>query len=160
MKVDRVPSRTGLVLTGLASVVAAGSATLGGGVPALFGIPLAVLGVRRVSRWILAGGVALLLTGVLVTGLQAGSPPVVLGAMVGTVLTWDLGENAISLAEQLRGGSSDRPEIVHAATSTFVASTFAIGSYVVFLLASGGQPGVAVSLLVFGTVLVLLVLGR
>ncbi|MFB6188392.1 MAG: hypothetical protein ABEI57_00770 [Halapricum sp.] len=160
MSVERTPSRQGLALTGLTALLGAAAASLGGGVVALLGIPVAVAGVYRISRSVLAVGVAVLFAGVLLAGLAGGGPAVVLVAMAGTVLCWDVGENAISLAEQLRTGHGERVEFVHAATSTLVVSSVAVGGYVVFLFASGGQPGVAVSLLVLGTVLVLLVLSR
>ncbi|MCU4719104.1 DUF7519 family protein [Halapricum hydrolyticum] len=160
MTVERVPSRAGLVLTGLAGLVAAAGALLGGSVAALAGVPVAILGVYRTSRPVLAVGVALLFVGVMLAGLQDGAPVAVLVAMVGTVLAWDVGENAISMAGQLRTGASGRAEVVHAGAVSAVTLTVAIAGYSVFLLASGGQPGIALSLLVFGTVLVVLSLGR
>lgn len=160
MTVERRPSRTGLALTTATALFGAVVASLGGGLVALVGVPLVVLGVRRTSRTLLVGGVAALLAGVVFAGLADADPLLVLGGMVGTVLAWDVGETAISVAEQLRTGDSDRLEAVHAATSALVASGVAVGGYVVFSLSSGGQPAVALSLLVFGTVLVLIVLGR
>jgi hypothetical protein len=160
MNVERRPSRQGLVLTGVLALVAGAAASLGGGIVALAGVPLAVVGVRRTSRLLLAGGVFALFAGVVVAGLAEADPGVVLVAMTGTVLCWDVGENAISLAEQLRSSVGGRVETVHATASLLVASSAAVGGYVVFLFARGGQPGVALSLLVLGTVLVLLVLGE
>lgn len=160
MSVERTPSRAGLVLTALTGLVAGGGALLGGSVAALAGVPVAILGVYRTSRPVLAVGVALLFVGVMLAGLQDGAPAAVLVAMVGTVLAWDVGENAISMAGQLRTGASGRAEIVHAGAVGAVTLTVAFAGYSVFLLASGGQPGIALSLLVFGTVLVVLSLGR
>lgn len=159
MSVERTPSRVGLAATGLTALLAAGAASLGNGFVAVLGVPLALVGVRRTSRRFLAGGVAALFAGVVVAGLTDTAPGVVLVAMLATVLCWDVGENAISLADQLRTSPGGRAEVVHAAMSALVAGTVTVGGYTVFLLASGGQPGVALSLLIFGTVLVLLVLG-
>lgn len=159
MSVERQPSRQGLLLTGVFALVAGASASLGGGYVAVLGVPLALVGVRRTSRLALAAGVLVLFAGVSLAGFSEADPGVVLLAMAGTVLCWDVGENAISLAEQLRVSAGGRVEIVHAAASTLIVGGVTVGGYIVFLLASGGQPGVALSLLVFGTVLVLLVLG-
>ncbi|MFW6018774.1 MAG: DUF7519 family protein [Halapricum sp.] len=160
MSVERTPSNAGLLMTGLAGLVAAAGALVGGSVAALAGVPVAVLGVYRTSRSILAGGVALLFVGVVLAGLRESAPQAVLLAMVGTVLTWDVGENAISMAGQIRTGASGRAEIVHTAVVGAVTLTVAVAGYSVFLLASGGQPGIALSLLVFGTIVVVLALGR
>jgi len=159
MSVDRTPSRQGLALTGGMALLAALAASLGGGFVALIGVPVVLLGVRRTSRRVLAGGVFALFAGVVLAGVAEVDPGIVLLAMVGTVLCWDVGENAISLAEQLRSSAGGRVETVHAAASALLAGGVAVSGYVVFLLSSGGQPGVALSLLVLGTVLVLLVLG-
>lgn len=158
MTAERTPSREGLVLTVLASLLATTGSALGGSVVALVGIPVAALGVRRTARWILAVGVAVLFAGVVSAALVGGDPAFVLLAMVGAVLTWDVGENAISMANQTRAGASGRAEVVHAAMVGSVTLTISVVGYVVFLFASGGQPGFALSLLVFGTVLVLLAL--
>lgn len=160
MSVERRPSRQGLALTGGTALLAAAAASLGGGFVALLGIPLTIFGVRRTSRTLLAGGVFVLFAGVVLAGVAEADPGIVLLAMVGTVLCWDVGENSISLAEQLRSSAGGRVETVHAAASTLLAGGVAVGGYSIFLLSSGGQPGVALSLLVLGTVLVLLVLGE
>ncbi|QSG04625.1 DUF7519 family protein [Halapricum desulfuricans] len=160
MNVERAPSSEGLALTALAGVVAATGALLGGSAAALAGVPVVVLGVYRTSRATLAVGVALLFAGVVLAGLQESGVATVLTAMLGTVLAWDVGENAISMAGQVRTGSSGRAEIVHAAAVSAVTLTATVVGYSVFRLASGGQPGIALSLLVFGTVLVVLALGR
>lgn len=159
MSVDRQPSRQGLLLTGVFALVAGVAGSLGGGYIAVLGVPLALAGVRRTSRLVLAAGVLTLFAGVSFAGLAEADPGVVVLAMAGTVLCWDVGENAISLAEQLRVSAGGRVEIVHAAASSLIVGGVTVGGYIVFLLASGGQPGVALSLLVLGTVLVLLVLG-
>ena len=160
MSVERAPSTTGLVLTGFASALAAVGALLGGSVVAIAGVPVAVAGVYRTSRVVLAGGVTLLFSGVVLAGAGGGAPDAVVVAMLGTVLAWDVGENAISMAGQLRTGAGKRAEIVHAAVMATVTLTVAVAGYSVYLFASAGQPEIALSLLVFGVVLVVLALGR
>jgi len=160
MSVERTPSATGLVLTGLTGTVAAIGALLGGSAAAIAGVPVAIAGVYRTSRAILAGGVALLFAGVVLAGAGGGAPEAVVVAMIGTVLAWDVGENAISMAGQLRTGAGERAEIVHAAAVSTVTLTVAVAGYSVYLFASAGQPEIALSLLVFGVVLVVLALGR
>lgn len=162
MTVEREPSRVGLGLTAGASIVAAVAAlALGGGV-GLLGVPIAVAGVYRTSRLVLGVGVLALFVGVLAastTGVARGLEGIIALSMAGTLLTWDLGENAISVAEQLRArAKSDRIQLVHAAASGLVAAFFTTGAFIVFWLSAGGQPGIALVLLVFGALVAVLTL--
>lgn len=161
MSVEREPSRVGLGLTAAASLLgAAGTLGAGAGV-ALLAVPLSVGGVYRCSRRLLIAGVAVLFVG-LVAASTAGVPPwLVLVGSAGTVLTWDLGDHAVSLADQLRAeGRRERVEVVHAAASTLVVGAVAVAGYAVFALSTGGQPSLALALLVIGAVIALAALAR
>ena len=162
MTVEREASRVGLGLTAGASVVAAVTAlALGGGV-GLLGVPIAVAGVYRTSRTLLGVGVLALFVGLLAaatTGVPRGLEGIIALSMAGALLTWDIGENAISVAEQLRArAKTERIEVVHAASSALVAAFFTTGAFIVFWLSAGGQPGIALALLVFGALVAILTL--
>lgn len=154
MNVERRPSRVGLGLTAAAGLLGVAGTLLSAGGTALVGSLVAVAGVYRCSRRVLGGGVALLFVGVFAASVTGVQPGLVVLGMVGTVLTWDLGENAISAAEQLREhAATTRIEVVHAATSGLVAGFFGLGAYIVFLLSAGGQPVFAIVLLLAGAVI-------
>lgn len=158
MTVSREPSRTGLGLTAVASLLGAvGTLLVWSGI-ALAGAAVAVFGVYRCSRRLLAVGVGVVFAG-LVGAATSGVPNalLLLGA-IGAVLAWDVGENAISVAEQLRAAArTQRLELVHAAMSTLVASFFGVSAYVVFLLGPVG-PTIAILCVVLGAVIVLSIL--
>lgn len=154
MSFEREPSRTGLGLTAAASLLGVAGTLLAGGGVALLGLPLTVGGVYRCSRRLLAVGVGALFVGVFAASTTGVAPGLVVVAMVGTLLAWDVGENAISLAEQLGGaGEHERVEIVHAATTGVVATFVATGAYMVYRLSTGGQPELALALLVIGALI-------
>lgn len=156
VNVDREASRIGLGLTAAASLLAALVAAPGSVGLSLVGVPLAVGGVYRLSRRLLGVGVAALFVGVVLAGVSGLAPGPVVLAMLGVVLTWDLGEHAIGSAEQLReSADSERVEVIHAAASGLVASFFGLGGYIVFLLSAGGQPEIALGLLLLGAVVAL-----
>lgn len=161
MSVDRDPSRIGLGLTAAAGSLAVAGTLLAAGGVTLLGVAVSVAGVYRCSRRLLGVGVLALFVGVFAastTGVPVGL--VVLG-MIGTTLAWDVGENAISVAEQLRNRArSTRVEAVHAASSGLVAGFFGLGTYIVYLLSAGGQPVAAVVLLFVGAVVGLYALVR
>lgn len=161
VSLDRDPSRTGLGLTAAASLLGAAGTLLAGGGIALVGVPLSVGGVYRCSRRLLAAGVLVLAGGLVAAGVGGVPPWLVLVGATGAALTWDVGDNAISLAEQLRADArTERIEMVHAAASALVAGVFALGGYAVFALSTGGQPSVALALLVIGAALALGAFGR
>lgn len=156
MTLDRRPSRTGLALTAGASLLAVAGALLAGLGVTLLGGLLAVAGVYRGSRRLLGVGVLALFVGVAAAASGDASTALVLVGMVGTLLTWDIGEHTISLAEQLRERAhTERVSVVHAATSGFAAAVFAIGAYLLFQLSTDGQPAAALLLLVAGSVVAL-----
>lgn len=151
MNVDRQPSRVGLGLTAAAGLLGVAGTLLSAGGAAIVGTLVAVAGVYRCSRRVLGGGVALLFVGVFAAAVTGVQPGLVALGMMGTVLTWDYGEHAISVAEQLREHArTTRVEVVHAAASGLVAGFFGLGAYIVFLLSAGGQPIFAIVLLLAG----------
>jgi len=159
VSVDRDPSRTGLGLTAAASLLGALGTLLAGAGIGILAVPLCVGGVYRSSRWVLAGGDATLVVGIVAAGVAEVPAAVILVAGAGAVLTWDVGDNAISLADHVRAdGRTERVEIVHAATSTLVVGFVGGGAYGIFAVARGGQPSAALALLVVGAVIALAVI--
>ena len=151
MNVEREPSRVGLGLTAGAGLLAAAGALLAGSGVTLLGAAVAVAGVYRCSRLLLGVGVLGLFLGVFAAAVSGVPTGLVALSMSGTVLAWDVGENAISVADHLRErADTTRIEVVHAATSGLVVGFFALGAYVVFLLADAGQPATAIALLFVG----------
>lgn len=89
------------------------------------------------------------------------TPIVGLVALVGTVLVWDLGENAIAVSEQLDAESTTRRgQLLHAAVSAGTVTGFATAVTAVYRVSTGGYPLLAVTLLAVGALIVLVGLGR
>ena len=147
--VDRAPTRT----SGGLAVAAGGFAVAVVGSPTatavgVVGVGVLGLGVFRGRRGAVTIGAFLLYLGVLIAGLQAAAPEELLLAGIGTVIAWDVGEQSINVGEQLgRAAPTARGELVHAAGSTIVGVLTVSVAYLVFSLASGGQPLTALVIL-------------
>ncbi|MFW5918299.1 MAG: DUF7519 family protein [Haloferacaceae archaeon] len=136
-----------VVITSLVPI--AGALALAGGV----GV---VLGTWRGSRALLGIGVTVQFVAVIVAALGALQVELVLAASLALVLCWDLGEQAITVAAQVRPtGGETRPLVVHAAGTLIVGTISSIGIYSLYQLAGGGRPLLALVLLVGGGALVL-----
>lgn len=146
--VDHAPAR---LSAGLA-VGAVGVAIAATGVAAapfgVAGLVLVGLGVVRGRRSAVTLGAWLALAGVVVAGLGEAPPEALLVGTAAAVLAWDLGEQAITVGDQLGRAASTRTlELVHAAYSTIVAVAGIAVGYGLFLLATGGQPVTALVVL-------------
>lgn len=153
---DRRPSRTGSALSVLAAVVVVAALTPAGAGQLVAAVGLVGLGagLARPSAMLLGAGATVLFAGVLVAGVLGAPPEPVLVAAAGTVVAWDVGENALALGEQLgRAARTDRAELVHAAGSAGVAAVGAALAYLAFVGVDPGQPSLALVLLLFGAVL-------
>lgn len=141
---DGSPSRVGVLLSIGAGVVALGMIGVYGVLTATAGsVGLLVLtvGVLRGSRRAITVGAFALFVGVLLAGLEGAPPLWILVGAVGTVLAWDIGENAVGIGEQLGGDAETvRLEAVHAATSLGVGAVTVVASYGIYTVAGGGQP--------------------
>lgn len=155
------PSRTGLALTAAVGLVGAVSTLLGGVWLGLLGVLLAAAGVYQGSRGTLGAGVVVLFGGVVVAGLLAVPAVALVPAMIGTVLAWDIGENAITVGEQFpEAAETWRGEMLHATVSTIVVTAFGVSVFAVYTMSTGGYPLAAVTLAVVGSLVVLIGLGR
>lgn len=127
----------------------------------LLALPLGIAGVTAVGagllvtesrKWVTLGAGSLLLC-ILVAGGFGTPAEFLLVSTVATVLSWDLGHNAISLGEQLgRHTRTRRNEIIHGAFSTLVGMVAAIFGYGFYATAGSGQPIAALSMVLAGVV--------
>ncbi|WP_435098362.1 DUF7519 family protein [Halarchaeum sp. P4] len=155
--VDRSPSDVGAALAVFAGVVCVAVATTGGLYAvsaALAGTVGLALGVRRGRRRYLGfGTAALALAAVLLGAFGAGPLPALVTAAA-ALFAWDVGENAVSLGEQLGSRAETRDaELVHAAASAAVLTLSAAVVYAVALVGFGGRPVVALVGMLVGALL-------
>jgi hypothetical protein len=159
VEVDRGPARLSSALATAAALLA----VLTTAPLSTLALPLAVAGFATFllalfatgSRGLLWLGSVGIFGGALVAGGIAGAPPVlVLASVAAMVLAWDLGQNAIGMGEQLgRHAVTWRAELFHAAASSVVAAVVGGVAYVVYRLGTGGQPVLALVLLLAAGVL-------
>lgn len=155
-ELDRRPSRTGTALALLAAVVVVAALTPAGAgqLVAVTGLVAFAAALRRGSAVLLGAGGTGLFAGVLLGGVAGAPPEPMLVAAAGTVVAWDVGENALTLGDQLgRAARTERAELVHAAGSTAVAAVGAALAYLAFVGVDRGQPSMALVLLLLGAVL-------
>ncbi|MFC4541064.1 hypothetical protein ACFO5R_03860 [Halosolutus amylolyticus] len=162
--IDREPAP----LSSVVAVVAAGGATLASGRYSWYGLAIGLLGaavlavgVARGVRSAVTLGSAGLVGGALVAGVQGAPAGATLVAVAAGVLAWDAATTAIGVGRQLgRAASTRRLELVHLAGSAAVgAVTIVIGS-LLYEAAGGGQPLLALLLLILASVALLTALVR
>lgn len=159
--IEQSPARLSSVASVIAALVAALVGIIGVQMPVwagITGVVIVVVGLVRVSRFTIQTGSVVLVTGVLLGGVAGGSAVGLLMAMVATIVSWDLGEHAITLGEQLGpAAQTARLELVHLAGSLGVGG---LAAGVVTLLASsgGGRPLSALVVLLIGIGVILVAL--
>jgi len=127
---------------------------LGAAVPFGFGGVLFIglgLFVKTDRSWV-SFGVASIFLGILLVGAFGPAQPLTLViATVALFVSWDVGMHAIVIGNQLGSTAPTlRGEVVHAAASVIVGSLASGVTYGLFVFGSGGQPVLAVFLLVIG----------
>ena len=148
-EIDRSPARTSAGIAVLASgfaiaVVSSPTTTIVGGIGVLFLLLGVVRGWRRAVTW----GAFVVFLGVVYAGLQNAAAEELLLATAGTVIAWDVGEQSINVGHQLgRSARTARGELVHAASSTVIGVITVGLGFVVYTLATGGQPLTALVIL-------------
>jgi hypothetical protein len=155
-EIDRSPAQLSSALAVTAAAIAAGTSaftsTIGLAVGTA-GFLVVLAGVFRGSRRAVTLGSVALLVAALVGGLRADAPYLLLPGVMATVLTWDLGEQAINIGEQLgRAAETTQLEATHAAGSTVVAVGAGGLGYGIYLLSSGGKPVTALVFLLVAAV--------
>jgi hypothetical protein len=155
-EIDRSPAVLSASLSVFAGMVAVVALALGSPTALAVAVPgLLVVGLALLvgSRRALGGGETLLVGAVLLAGVQGAPAESLLVATLATLLSWDVGDNAVEVGEQLgRGADTRRAELVHAAASTAVGVVGAGVAYGAYLGATGGQPVTALVFLLIGAV--------
>lgn len=132
----------------LAAVLAVGVVQPAGGAVGAVGLVAVAVGIGSASvGWVVAGAL-LVFAGVLVAGVLGASAVPLVVATLGALLTWDLGEQAITLGEQVgHEAATRRGELVHAGISVVVGG--ATGAVVLGLYSTvtGGFPVTALIVL-------------
>lgn len=159
IEIVRQPPRTSTVI----ALIAAGIGAVATSVFAVLAIPFGFLGLILVagglrythSRGWLTVGVAMILTGALISGGYGTIPVEMMILGVGaTLVAWDVGQHGISIGHQLGTQTRTRRlEVVHAAATTMVLGAFGLFAYAVYLLGAPGQPAAAVGLALVGVFL-------
>lgn len=149
------PSRVGWGLTAGFGLLAALPVAVTGPPGLLAGAGLVGLlaGLARESDGLVGLGGAALLGGVLAAGVYGLGPEAALAATAGALLAYDAADNALSVGAQLGPAAPTADlELVHAAAATVLLATGGAVAYAVFRLVGGGQPELALLLLVVGAV--------
>jgi hypothetical protein len=145
-------SSTLAIVAGVAVVLLAAVFSVAAVAAGTLGVALLGVGVGYGYRWLVDLGALGLLVATVLAG-ATGVEYVALLAAVGTVLAWDLGNNAIGIGEQLgRDADTERAELLHAGATLSVGLLTAGTSYVVYQSAAGGQPVTAVFFLLLAAV--------
>jgi hypothetical protein len=148
VEVDTSPAR----LSSAVATVAAALAVLISAPLSVFALPLGVGGFvvflvalfGAGSRSLLWFGCVALFVSVVVAGtLGSGPPALLLTSVAATLLAWDIGQNAISVGEQLGNGATTwRSEVVHGAADqpvTALLLLLAAGLLLTWALRSQGR---------------------
>ncbi|MFB6138214.1 MAG: hypothetical protein ABEJ42_07760 [Halobacteriaceae archaeon] len=156
--------------TKLSSGIAVGAAVLAAlssGLYSGLALPFSFAGVgfvavavyRAESRRWLSLGVMSLFIGIIASdmfGPPGLDPAVYLASMTATIVSWDVGQHAITIGEQFGlTAPTRRGELVHAAGSVIVGVLASGIAYGVYFFGSGNQPTLAVALLMLGAVLLI-----
>ncbi|SFR36781.1 DUF7519 family protein [Halogeometricum limi] len=155
-EITRRPSLTGISVSLVAAAVGfvgVGVASAGAVAPAALGVVVLAVGVFVASRRLVTLGTTALFAGVLYAGAQGGAAEPLLVAALGTVVSWDAGEYAIGVGEQLgRDAETARLTLVHSATTLLVGVVGIAVTYAAYLSVGGGQPIAVLVLLLLGVV--------
>lgn len=151
----------------ITSVAAIGAAVVAALTSAPFGImsiPLGFAGIALVGyglyvkeerKWVSFGAASLVLA-IIISGTLGAPLEFLLVSMIGTILAWDFGQNAIGLGQQIgRESETRRNELIHMSASLIVAGAAAALGYGVYALSAGGQPVSGLSMLVLALLLML-----
>lgn len=147
---DQSPTIVSAGLAILAAILAVATSSivsllsLGFGILGLFGFAGGVISGYRPA---VSVGTAGIVIGLLLGGLLGTPTELLVIGMVGTILAWDYGHNAISMGTQIgRSSKTSRAELAHAGASLLLGSLVAAVGYGIFWAAPSSQP---ISALVF-----------
>jgi hypothetical protein len=158
------PARSSLALVGVVGLVVpavtALSSTVGVG---LGGLALAVFvgGAATARQRVVDVGLVVAFASV-AAAASAGAPAtVVLAALVGAVVAWDVAGNAITISDQLgRDAVTFRVEALHALASAVVGAVAASVGLAVFSVGPSGLPTAALFILLAAATLLVVAVNR
>lgn len=155
--VDRSPARTSAGLAIGMAVIA--TILLPTPVALVLGVPGTVLvaaGSITGARRSIGYGLFSLAIGIVIAGVSGVDPISLVLSTLLAVLSWDAGRYAITIGEQLgRDAETTRIELAHTALNATVGIAGTGLGYATYLVVSGGQPVLAVILLLSGAVVLL-----
>ncbi|KZN23914.1 hypothetical protein A4G99_13875 [Haladaptatus sp. R4] len=123
------------------------------------GVVFLVVGLVRGSSEILTVGSAVLFGAVVVAGLLGIAPLFLLIAAFLTVISWDVGQNGLTITDEVgREVSTLRIEGIHLVSHVVVLTVGATIGYVAFRSATGGYPVFALIALLVGVIALLITL--
>jgi hypothetical protein len=149
-------SATLAISAAVGGTLLAGTASGAGLAVGLLGVLALAVGVGVGSATAVGFGAAGTFLAVVAAGLAGGSVPVVVGGTLGAVLTWDLGEHAVTLGEQVGANVPTwSGELGHALSSVAVGGAAAVGVVVVYRTATAGLSTGALVVLAIAAVLLM-----
>ncbi|ADQ68126.1 hypothetical protein C499_15570 [Halogeometricum borinquense DSM 11551] len=153
-EITRRPATQGVLLSLVAATVGFIGITLaaaGAAAPAAVGVVVLAVGLFRASRRLVTLGATALFLGIVYAGVLGGVAELLLLGTLGAVVSWDAGEYAIGVGEQLgRDADTTRLTVVHSAATLLVGIAGTAVVYAVFLAVGGGQPVAALVLVLLG----------
>lgn len=143
------------VAAGLMAVLASGLFSilaLGLGLFGLAGIAAGLFVVE--SKRAVDAGSAIVFLAVIVSGIYGNTAPFLLLGALGTILAFDMGNNAFSVGGQLSEQTrTQRGELAHVAASVAFGAIAAGLAYAVYLVGAGGQSVAVLAGLLLGALL-------
>jgi hypothetical protein len=159
VELDHSAARTSSAVAGLAGllvVVTTVPFSVLALLPGLGGLLCLAVGLFAADsrRWVTLGALSLGLAVVAAGALGGATTPMILTGTVAVLVSWDVGQHAVTIGDQF-GVSvpTRRGELVHAAASVIVGTVSAGIIYGVYTFGTGNQPVLAVVLLLAGSVL-------
>ncbi|MFB6119959.1 MAG: hypothetical protein ABEJ68_02445 [Halobacteriaceae archaeon] len=157
----------------LSSGIALGSVFLGVLLTGPFNLVAAMFGVAslalvagslflRQSRGYLSVGVGFALFGTLVAGGFGAVPPIFMLVAVSSILVgWAVGQNGLSIGEQLGSNTKTRRlELTYAGVTMLTVAAIDVVAMAVFQLSGSGRPEPAVALVIVGAIVLMWTLGE
>lgn len=159
--VDHEPARASSIIAIVAGLIAA----LTSAPFALLAIPFgfggflmlaAGLFISESRAWVTVGAAGIFSGGLVASATGGLTVELMLLSIIGIMVAWDVGQNAISLGEQLTSQTiTRRTELVHAGVTALLASVIAGAAYGIYIVGTGGYPEQALALLILGAVVLM-----
>jgi hypothetical protein len=153
MRIERLPDRESVALSLVPGVIAVPllAFDLRALAAGLLGLAVVAAAVRYGRRFGVTFGAGLFFVGVLLAGTSGVETHYLLVTMAGAVLTWDAGQYVVGVTDQLgQDADTRRLTLMHVAGMTLVVTVAGTLGMAVFRFSTGGQPLLALVLLLAG----------